>query len=98
MPASVYGLIATFAAISVVSGLVAARLVGPWRWWSPILPMLAAFGALYLIAHRWVVSIGPQVSVFGWEIALPFDTLVALATAAAVAAVQRGAASLLQAQ
>lgn len=96
MPASAYGLVATFAVVSVLAGLVAARLVGPWRWWFPMLPMLAAFGALYLVGHRWVISIGPEVSLFGWEVALPFDVLVALVTATAVAVAQRAAASLLQ--
>jgi len=97
MPASAYALIATFLVISVVAGVLAARIVGPWAAWSPVLPALGAFGALYLVGHRWMLSIGPEVTLWGWRVALPFDTLVALSTALVVAAAQRGVASLLQA-
>ena len=97
MPASAYALVATFAAISIVAGIVAARTVGPWSWQSPILPTLAAFGALYLVGHRWGVSIGPEVTVWGWQVALLFDALVALVTAVVVGAAQRSVTALLQA-
>lgn len=96
MPASAYGLIATFAIISIVSGAVAARVIGPRRWWAAVVPALAAFGMLYLIGHRWVVAIGPTVNLFGWDVALPFEMLAAAATALVVAAAQRLAAGLFQ--
>ena len=98
MPASAYGLVALFATISAASGVLAARLIGPWRAWTAILPALAAFGALYLVGHRWVLSIGPSVKVFGWDVALPFDTAVALVAAAITALLQRAALGLLQSQ
>jgi hypothetical protein len=98
MPASAYGLIALFTAISAASGAVAARLVGPWRAWAVVLPALAAFGSLYLIGHRWSLSIGPNVKILGWDVALPFDAAVALGVAAATALVQRTAMRLLQPQ
>jgi hypothetical protein len=97
MPASAYALVATFLVLSLVAGVVAARIVGPWSAWVPVLPALGAFGALYLVGHRWLLSIGPEVTLWGWRVALPFDALVALATAIVVAAAQRGVASLLQA-
>lgn len=97
MPASAYALVATFLVISLVAGVVAARIVGPWSAWAPVLPSLGGFGALYLIGHRWVLNIGPEVTLWGWQVALPFDAAVALATALVIAAGQRGVASLLQA-
>lgn len=98
MPASAYALIAVFAAVSVFAGIVAARLIGPWRWWAALLPAAGAFGILYLVGHRWTLSIGPNVELFGWDVALPFDILAALVAAGAIALVQRGALGLLQAQ
>jgi hypothetical protein len=98
MPASAYGLVALFILISADSGVDAARLVGPWRAAAVVLPALAAFGALYLVGHRWIVSIGPNVEIFGWDVALPFDLGVALAVAGLTAVVQRAAIRLLQPQ
>jgi biotin transporter BioY len=97
MPASAYGLVAVFIVISLASGLLAAWLVGPRRWWAAILPTVAGFVILYLLGHRWVVQVGPQVPVLGWEISLPFEIVAALAVALAAAAMQRGAGRLLQA-
>jgi hypothetical protein len=97
MPASAYALVVTFAVLSAVAGLLAARIVGPWTVWSPFLPALGAFGTLYLVGHRWVISVGPEVTLWGWKVSLPFDAVVALAAAFAVAGAQRGVSSLLQA-
>src|SRR5574338_791312 len=98
MPASAYGLVALFILLSAASGVVGARLVGPWRAAAAVLPALAAFGALYLVGHRWVLSIGPNVEVLGWDVALPFDTAVALGVAAVTALLQRAAVRLFQSQ
>ncbi len=98
MPASAYGLLAIFTAISAASGALAARVIGPWRAWSVALPALAAFGALYLVGHRWVVSVGPNVRILGWDVALPFDTAVAVGTATLAALLQRAGLRLLQPQ
>ena len=97
MPASAYALVVTFAVLSAVAGLLAARIVGPWTVWSPFLPALGAFGALYLVGHRWVISVGPEVTLWGWKVSLAFDAVVALAAAVAIAGAQRGVSSLLQA-
>ena len=98
MPAAAYALIGLFAAISTASGLLAARLIGPWRWWTPMMPILASFGALYLVGHRLGWSVGPEVPMFGFRVALPFDVAVALVVALATAATQSGAFRLLQPQ
>ena len=98
MPASAYALVATFALISLAAGAIAARVVGPWRWWTFLVPAAAAFGALYLIGHRYVVTFGPTVELFGWEVALPFEAAVAAVTAFIAAFIQRAAVGLLQPQ
>ena len=98
MPASAYALLAVFIGTALGAGVVAARIIGPWRRWTAVVPALAAFGALYLVGHRYVVSIGPQVRLFDWDVALPFDVAVALGTAMVTALVQRGALGLLQGQ
>ncbi|HSJ00719.1 MAG TPA: hypothetical protein VLA59_10090 [Patescibacteria group bacterium] len=98
MTSAAYALIGLFAAISTASGLLAARLLGPWRWWTPLLPILASFGALYLVGHRLGWSAGPEVPMFGFRVALPFDVAVALGIALAAAAAQSGAIRLLQPQ
>jgi hypothetical protein len=97
VPASAYALLVTFVLVSILSGIVAARVVGPWTWWATVLPGVAAFGLLYLVGHRWAVSIGPEMTLWGWQVALPFDVGVALAAAFVTAAIQRGAVTLFQA-
>jgi hypothetical protein len=98
MPAAAYALLGLFAAISAASGLLASRLVRPWRWWAPAPPILGSFGALYLVGHRLGWSVGPEVPLFGFRVSLPFDVAVALAVALATAATQAGALRLLQPQ
>jgi hypothetical protein len=89
MPASAYGLVALFVVISGTSGWLAARVIGPRRAWAAVLPALAAFGALYLVGHRSAIRIGPEVEVLGWQVSLPFDVVVAMATALVTAGLQR---------
>jgi len=98
MPAAAYALIGLFTLISTVSGVLASRLVGPSRWWTPLLPILASFGALYLVGHRLGWSAGPEIPMFGFRVSLPFDVAVALVVALATAAAQAGAFRLLQPQ
>ncbi len=98
MPASAYGLVTLFTIISVGSGWLAARTVGPRRPWAALLPALAAFGALYLVGHRSGIRIGPEVEIFGWQVSLAFDVAVAVATALAAATLQRFGLRLFQAQ
>lgn len=98
MPASAYALLAVFTAISIAVGWAAAWLTGPRRPWSAVLPSLAAFGALYLVGHRWVLRIGPEVGLFGWQVNLLFEVAAALAAALAAAAMQRLGLRLLQSE
>ena len=98
MTSAAYALIGLFSAISLASGLLASGLIGPWRWWAPLLPALASFGSLYLIGHRLGWSAGPEVAMFGFRVALPFDVAVALAVSLSTAAGQWGAFRLLQPQ
>ena len=92
MPAAAYGLVALFVACSVVLGIVAvrlaARLGGPTRRAAYVLPMLAGFGAFYLIGHRLGLSIGPEVSLLGFQVALLGDIAIGFAAAFLVALVQ----------
>jgi hypothetical protein len=96
MTPAAYALIGLFAAISVVGGFLASRVVRPWRWWTPALPIAASFGSLYLVGHRLAWSAGPEVPMFGFRVALPFDVAVALVVALATAAAQAGAIRLLE--
>ncbi|MDQ2690308.1 MAG: hypothetical protein M3Y29_08555 [Chloroflexota bacterium] len=96
MPPGAYAIVGLFAVVSLVSGVVAAATIGPRRAWAAVLPSVAAFGALYLVGHRLVVSIGPEVSLFGFRIALLFDAAVALVTAVAAAGIQNLALRLLE--
>lgn len=98
MPASAYGLLALFTAVSVGAGLLAARLVGPRRPWTPLLPSLAAFGALYLVGHRLPIRIGPTVEILGWNVSLAFDLLVAVGAALLAGVGQLAGVHLLQAK
>jgi hypothetical protein len=98
MPASAYGLIAVFTVVAAVTGWLASRVVGPRRAWTAVLPALAAFGALYVVGHRSVVRIGPEVELFGWQVSLPFDVAVATAAAFAGAGLQWLMVRLLQTQ
>lgn len=94
MPPAAYALIALFAAVSLISGMVAARIVGPRRPWAVVLPALAAFGVLYLVGHRFVIGFGPEVPLFGFQVAIVSDVAFALAAAFAVALPQRAIAGL----
>lgn len=98
MPASAYALVGLFTVISVIAGLLASWFVGPRRRWSPLLPAIAAFGALYLVGHRLMVRVGPTVEIFGWQVSIVFDVAVALGAAFATALLQGGAVRLFQAQ
>ena len=98
MPPQAFALVALFAACSVLLGIGAQRLVargtgGPRGWRATILPVIAAFGAFYLIGHRLGLAVGPEVSLFGFQVALFGDLaigfLAALVTAFVQAAVVR---------
>ena len=93
MPPQAYALVTLFVGCSILLGIVAQRLVwarigGPrgWRW--TILPVIAAFGAFYVIGHRLGLSVGPEIGLFGFQVALFGDLLIGFAAAIGVALVQ----------
>ena len=96
MPASAYALLGLFTTIAVACGLVAARVVGPWRPWTPLLPFLASFGSLWLVGHRLGWNAGPEVTLFGFRVAIVVDVAVAVVAALAAGVLQAGVLRLLQ--
>jgi hypothetical protein len=89
MPASAYLLAGLFVVISLAAGAVAWWVVGPRRAMALPLPMLVAFGLLYLAGHKLGWQLGPTVEVMKFQLALPFDIALALAGGFAAAIVQR---------
>lgn len=92
MPPQAYALVALFSLCSIVLGVVAVRLAaragGPRGLLAYPLPIIAAFGTLYLIGHRLGLSVGPEVTLFGFQVALLGDLAIGFAAALAVAAFQ----------
>ena len=89
VPASAFALLAFFVVVAIVAGVVATWLVGPRRLTAVAVPIVAAFGALYLVGHRLGMEIGPTMILFGYQVAIVQDVLVAAAAAVVAAAVQR---------
>ena len=92
MPPQAYALVILFLACSVLAGIVAVRLVarlgGPHGRIAYVLPILGGFGAFYLVGHRFGIVIGPEVGLFGFQVALLGDILIGFAAALAVAVIQ----------
>ena len=95
MPPQAYALVTLFMLCSVALGVVAVQVVaragGPRRRAAYLLPIAAAFGAFYLIGHRLGLSVGPEISMFGFQVALVGDLLIGFAAALVVALAQAGA-------
>ena len=89
MPAAAVALLVFFIGVSVAVGAAVAYAVGPRRPLVVVLPILAAFGALYVVGHRLGLSVGPQVTLFGFEVSLVWDLVVAVLAAAVTAVIQR---------
>lgn len=89
MPPEAYALVTLFLVCSVLCGIGAVRLAhragGPGRAPAYVLPILAAFAAFYLIGHRFGISIGPEIGLFGFQVALLGDLVLGFAAALAVA-------------
>jgi hypothetical protein len=98
MPPQAYALVTLFMLCSVALGVIAVRLVaragGPRGRAAHLLPIVAAFGAFYLIGHRLGISVGPEVSLFGFQVAIVGDLAIGFAAALTLAAVQAAAARL----
>jgi hypothetical protein len=96
MPPLAFALVALFIVCSVLLGIGAQRLVawvarGPRGWRAAILPTVGAFGAFYLIGHRLGLAVGPEVSLFGFQVALPGDLAIGFLAGLVVALVQAAA-------
>ena len=93
MPPQAYALVTLFALSSVALGWLAVRLVDRFvgRPRSRLrygLPVLAAFGAFYLVGHRLGLRLGPEVPLFGFQVSLFGDLALGLAAAILVAGAQ----------
>src|SRR5437764_7803809 len=93
MPPQAYALVTLFVLSSIALGWVAVRIVsrslgGPRGGAAYVLPILAAFGAFYLIGHRLGLSVGPEVPLFGFQVALLGDLGLGFAAALLVSLAQ----------
>ena len=71
---------------------LAARVGGPTRRAAYVLPVLAGFGAFYLIGHKLGLSVGPEIGLFGFQVALLGDVAIGFAAALVVALLQAAVA------
>ncbi len=87
-----YAIFFTFLAFSIVLGWIAARLAqragGPRARTAAILPILAGFGAFYLIGHKLGIEMGPMVELYGFQVSLFSDVAIGFAAAMITALAQ----------
>jgi hypothetical protein len=91
-----FALLGVFTAVSIAAGVLAWRLIVPESRWGAVLPAAAAFGALYLVGHRLGWTFGPSVRLFGYDVALAWEVLLAVGVALLAAGAARLAGSLLR--
>jgi hypothetical protein len=89
MPASAFALLGVFILLAIAVGIAAAWIAGPRLRAAMVLPVLAAFGALYWLGHKSGLELGPTVSLFGYQVAIVQDVVAAVAAAGAAALIQR---------
>jgi len=93
MPPEAYALVTLFLVCSILVGILAVRIAaragGPRGLVVYVLPVAAGFGAFYLIGHRLGLVVGPEVSLFGFQVALLGDIAIGFAAALVVALLQR---------
>jgi hypothetical protein len=94
MPPQAYALVTLFALCSIAVGWLAVRIAaragGPSARTAYLLPIAAGFLAFYLIGHRLGISVGPEIPLFGFEVALFGDLAIGFAAALAMASLQAG--------
>ena len=93
MPPQAYALVTLFVLSSVALGWLAVRVVDRFMGGARsrlryVLPILAAFGAFYLIGHRLGLRLGPELPLFGFQVSLFGDLALGFAAALLVAVAQ----------
>jgi hypothetical protein len=92
MPIQAWALVALFSLCSIALGILAVRIAaragGPISLASYALPMVAAFAAFYVIGHRLGLAVGPEIGLFGFQVALFGDLAIGFAAALIVALAQ----------
>jgi hypothetical protein len=92
MPPQAYALVTLFALCSIVLGVAAVRVLarvgGPRSRAAYLPPIAAGFGAFYLVGHRLGLSIGPEISLFGFQVALLGDLAIGFGAALLAALAQ----------
>jgi len=89
MSSEAFALLGVFTLVCIAAGVLAWRLLLPDLAWGAVLPAAAAFAVLYLVGHRLGWTYGPTMQLFGFEVALPWEVLLALVTASGVAGLHR---------
>ncbi|MCY7418182.1 MAG: hypothetical protein LH650_06745 [Chloroflexi bacterium] len=89
MPASAFALLGVFILLAIAVGIAAAWIIGPRLRVAVVLPVLAAFGALYWLGHRSGLELGPTITLFGFQVAIVQDVLAAVVAAGAAVLIQR---------
>ena len=96
MPPQAYALVSLFLVCSVVVGILAVRIVaragGPRGRAAYVLPIIGGFGAFYMIGHRLGIAVGPEIGLFGFQVALLGDIAIGFAAALVVALLQAAVA------
>lgn len=89
MPPQAYLLVTLFAACSALLGWLAVRLVarlgGPSSRAAWLLPIAGAFLAFYVVGHKLGLAVGPELTLFGFRVALLGDVAIGFAAALLVA-------------
>ena len=93
MPLNAFGVLGTFVAAAVAIGTALTWIVGPRRPTAAILPVGASILALSIVGHSLKVAVGPSVNLFGYDVRLPFDLMVATIVAVVVSVAQRAVLS-----
>lgn len=93
MPPEAYALVTLFLAGSILVGIVAVRLAartlgGPGSRLAFVLPIATGFLAFYLVGHRFGLSVGPEIELFGFQVALLGDLVIGFAAALVAALAQ----------
>mgnify|MGYP001597275677 CR=1 FL=1 len=100
MPPQAYALVTLFVLCSVVLGMAAVRVLaragGPRSRTAYLLPIAAGFAAFYLVGHRLGLSIGPEIPLLGFQVALLGDLAIGFGAAILAALAQAAAARIIR--